>query len=130
MLDRLSEKLTAEAAALPVVSDGDRNFARLGIVCAQHVPDDADRARLVQRQGHVCHVSVPVGLRHLVEQSLAEPWYRREETQVARPWRQIHDRSLVDRAIGRAQGSYAHDVVAVQRQLARVDRRGHCSHRR
>ena len=28
MLDRLSEKLTAEAAALPVVSDGDRNFAR------------------------------------------------------------------------------------------------------
>src|SRR6476660_7033618 len=114
MLDCLPDELTAKPAALPSVINGDRNFALVGIVSAQHIPDHADGGRLVQRQRYVCHVSLPVYPRHLVEQPLAEPWYRREETEVAGPWRQIHDRSVINRTVGRAEGSNTNDVLVME----------------
>src|ERR1700746_3535069 len=79
-------------------------------------------SRSVGRQGDVSHASVAVGLRHLVEQSPAEPRYWREEMQVARAWRQIHDRLRIDRAVARAEGSNANHVSVMQHQLAGVAR--------
>ena len=79
MLNRLPQELASEPTTLPVVRNRDRNFARLRILRVPDVPSHADRGRPVRRQGHICDVSVPVCVRHLVEKSLAEPWYRREE---------------------------------------------------
>ena len=83
MLDGVPQKLSTESVSLPVVSHSDCNLPHQGLVSDPNVPDYADGFRLVRRQGHIRHMSVPVSLRHLIEQSLARPRYWGEETQIA-----------------------------------------------
>lgn len=86
MLNGVPQKLTTQSAALPVIGNRDRNLAGLRGVSGPNVSDHADRGRFVRGQGDICHVSVSVNARHLVEQSLARLRYRGEKTQIARAW--------------------------------------------